>query len=120
MQGFQTIGSSVPWIEKAPGAMLDYVIDFSDLLDPAETLAGITPTVETGLTVGSSPAPAVNAAPLTVTLKDGAVKNIATGKAVIIWLGGGTENDRYRVTATCPVAGSIKVVEQAIEIRVAA
>lgn len=98
MTGFTTLGSALPWINKRPGAVLDYVIDLSDELGAGETLSSVSVTAETGLTIGTSPAPAVNASPLTVELPDGTTKTIAIGKACVMWLTGGTVGERYTVT----------------------
>lgn len=101
MTGFTTLGSALPWINKRPGAVLDYVIDLSDELGAGETLSSVSVTAETGLTIGTSPAPAVNASPLTVELPDGTTKTIAIGKACVMWMIGGTVGERYTVTVTC-------------------
>lgn len=100
MTGFTTLGSALPWINKRPGAVLDYVVDMSDELGAGETLSSVSVTAETGLTIGTSPAPAVNASPLTVEL-GGTYKTIAIGKACVMWLTGGTVGERYTVTVTC-------------------
>lgn len=118
MDGFTTLGTEVPWIRKRPGEVLDYIADLSDWLGPGETLASVTAVADIGLTVLSSPAPAVNASPLTVTLADGSEKTIATGEAAVIWLSGGTAGSRYDVTLTCPVANSPRVVQRTFQVRV--
>mgnify|MGYP000865172881 CR=1 FL=1 len=118
MEGFVTLGTEVPWIRKRPGEVLDYVADLSDWLGTGETLASVGGVAGTGLTVVSIPAPAINAAPLTVTLSDGSAKTLATGEAAVIWLSGGTAGSRYDVTITCPVAGSPRVVQRTFQVRV--
>lgn len=57
MDGFVTIGASVPWINKRPGEVLDYIVDFSDYLGSGEALSGISAVADTGIVIGSSPAP---------------------------------------------------------------
>lgn len=113
--GFNTIGSALPWIEKRPGALLDYVIDFSDDLAAGETLSSASVSVEAGITLGSSPAPYVNSSTLTVRLKDDTTKTIAAGKAVVLWLSGGTLGERYDVTVTCPQGG--RILPRTFEVR---
>lgn len=98
MTGFTTLGSALPWIIKRPGEVLDYVLDLSDYLGAGETLSGVSVAADTGITIGTSPAPAVNASPLTVELPDGTTKTIATGKACVMWMIGGTVSERYTVT----------------------
>lgn len=118
MEGFVTLGAVVPWIHKRPGEVLDYVADLSDWLGTGETLASVAVVADTGLTVVSIPATAINAAPLTVTLADGTVKTIATGEAAVIWLSGGSAGSRYDVTVTCTVSGSPRVVQRTFQVRV--
>lgn len=118
MEGFVTIGAEVPWIRKRPGEVLDYIADLSDWLGPGETLASATAVADAGLTVLSSPAPAVNAAPLTVTLADGSEKTIAAGEAAVIWLSGGSAGSRYDVAVTCTVSGSQRVAQRTFQVRV--
>ena len=64
MDGFTTLGTDVPWIRKRPGEVLDYVWDLSDYLGSSETLSGISVVADAGITIGTSPAPAVNTGPL--------------------------------------------------------
>lgn len=113
--GFTTIGSAIPWIEKRPGALLDYVIDFSDDLPAGEALSSVTVDPEAGIVVGSSPAPAINSGALTVKLKDDTTKTIAIGKAVVLWLSGGTLPGRYLVTVNCPQGA--RILSRTFEVR---
>ena len=118
MDGFTTLGTDVPWIRKRPGEVLDYIVDLSDWLGTGETLASVTATADAGISIGTSPAPAVNSSPLYVTLADESVKSIPAGEAAVIWLSGGAIGSRYDVTVTCPVAGSAKVVQRTFQVRV--
>jgi len=116
MTGFTTIGSALPWINKHPGTVLDYVIDFTDQLGAGETLSSVTVSAESGITVGSSPAPSVNGGALSMAMPDGTTRNIAAGKAVVVWLSGGTVGGRYDITVTAP-SGS-RVLQQSFQVRV--
>ena len=116
MTGFTTLGSALPWINKRPGAVRDYVIDFTDQLGAGETLSSVTVSAEAGITVGSSPAPAVNGGSLSMEMPDGSMHNIAAGKAVVLWLSGGSVGGRYDVTVTAPVGSG--AVQQSFQVRV--
>ncbi len=116
MDGFVTIGASEPWINKRPGEVLDYIVDFSDYLGSGEALSGISAVADTGIVIGSSPAPAINASPLQVTLADGSSKTIAVGEAVVIWLSGGTVGGRYDVTATA--TSGARTIQRTFQVRV--
>lgn len=118
MTGFTTLESALPWINKRPGAVLDYVVDMSDELGAGETLSSVNVTAETGLTIGTSPSPAVNASPLTVRLTDGTYKTIAIGKACVLWMAGGTVGERYTVTVAC-VSGA-RTNPKSFEVRMVA
>lgn len=73
---------------KHPGELVDYAPDFVDQLVGAEILQTLTScTVGTGLTLGSSPAPAIS------------------GSTVVFWVSGGTHGQTYRVTITVVTSG---------------
>ncbi len=78
-----------------PSASLDHAVTVQGLA-VGETLSG-TPTVtpETGLTVGTSPAPVIG----------GAASNVVT-----FWLSGGTSGRRYQGEIRCATSGSRTVV----------
>lgn len=116
MDGFTTLGTEVPWIRKRPGEVLDYVWDLSDYLGSSETLSGISVVADAGITIGTSPAPAINAAPLQVTLPDGSSKTIAAGEAAVIWLSGGTVGSRYDITATA--TSGPRTIQRTFQVRV--
>ena len=116
MDGFVTLGAGVPWINKRPGEVLDYVWDLSDYLASGESLSGISVTADSGITVGTSPAPAVNVSPLSVTLADGSSKTIAAGEAAVIWLSGGTVGSRYDITATA--TSGARTIQRTFQVRV--
>lgn len=83
--------------EKQPAEIQDYDIDFSEYLGDAEdTGASHTVTVPAGITKVSS------------TLVDGVVK---------VWLSGGTNGAKYRITATLTTTGG-RVKEAEIDIKV--
>lgn len=116
MAGFVTIGAGVPWINKRPGEVLDYVWDLSDYLAAGESLSGISVTADSGITIGTSPAPAVNASPLDVRLPDGSSKTIPAGEAAIIWLSGGNIGSRYDITATA--TSGARTIQRTFQVRV--
>lgn len=116
MDGFVTLGTEVPWIRKRPDEVLDYIVDLSDYLGSGETLSGISAVADTGIVIGSSPAPAINASPLQVTLADGSGKTIAAGEAVVIWLSGGTVGSRYDITATA--TSGARTIQRTFQVRV--
>ena len=116
MEGFVTLGTEVPWIRKRPGEVLDYVWDLSDYLGSSETLSGISVVADAGITIGTSPAPAINASPLQVTLPDGSSKTIAAGEAAVIWLSGGTIGSRYDITATA--TSGARTIQRTFQVRV--
>ncbi len=116
MDGFVTIGAGVPWINKRPGEVLDYVWDLSDYLSSGESLSGISAVADTGIVIGSGPAPAINASPLQVTLADGSSKTIAAGEAAVIWLSGGTVGSRYDITVTA--TSGARTVQRTFQVRV--
>jgi hypothetical protein len=116
MEGFVTLGTDVPWIRKRPGEVLDYVWDLSDYLGSSETLSGISVVADAGITIGTSPAPAINVSPLQVTLADGSSKTIAAGEAAVIWLSGGTIGSRYDITATA--TSGARTIQRTFQVRV--
>lgn len=116
MDGFVTLGAIVPWINKRPGEVLDYIWDLSDYLGAGETLSGVAVVADTGITIGASPAPAINASPLQVMLADGSSKTIAAGEAAVIWLSGGTVGSRYDVTATA--TSGARTIQRTFQVRV--
>jgi hypothetical protein len=116
MDGFVTLGTEVPWIRKRPGEVLDYVWDLSDYLGSSETLSGISVVADAGITIGASPAPAINAAPLQVTLPDGSSKTIAAGEAAVIWLSGGSIGSRYDITLTA--TSGARTIQRTFQVRV--
>lgn len=118
MDGFTTVGTKRPWIEKRPDEVLDYVIGLSDWLPAGATLASVSADADVGLTVLNSPAPAVSSVPITVTLQDETERTFPAGEAVVIWLSSGTVDARYAVTVTCPVVNSPLVVQRSFEVRV--
>lgn len=118
MTGFTTLGAIVPWINKRPGEVLDYVWDLSDYLGAGETLSGVAVVADTGITIGTSPAPAVNAGPLQVTLPDGGSKTIAAGEAAVVWLSGGSIGNRYDITLTA--TSGARVIQRTFEVRMVA
>lgn len=116
MDGFVTLGTEVPWIRKRPGEVLDYIWDLSDYLGAGETLATLSVAADAGITIGTSPAPAINAAPLQVTLPDGSSKTIAAGESAVIWLSGGTVGSRYDITATA--TSGPRTIQRTFQVRV--
>lgn len=119
MDGFVTIGASVPWINKRPGEVLDYVWDVSDylaVLGGGATLSTISVIADDGITIGTSPAPAINVSPLQVTLADGSSKTIAAGEAAVIWISGGTIGSRYDITATA--TSGARTIQRTFQVRV--
>ena len=115
MDGFSTLGQIVPWINKRPGEVLDYVWDLSDYLASGESLSGISVTADSGIAIGTSPAPAINAAPLQVTLPDGSSKTIPAGEAAVIWLSGGIVGNRYDITATA--TSGARTIQRTFQVR---
>lgn len=89
---------------KDPNAVLDYGWDFGAWLDTTETITAATVTVPTGLTKntdGIIDSPSTN----------------ATDAAVMVWLQGGTVDERYPVT--CHIATSAgRQDDRTIQIRV--
>lgn len=116
MDGFTTLGTEVPWIRKRPGEVLDYIVDLSDYLGSGETLSGISAVADTGIVVGSSPAPAINASPLQVTLADGSSKTISAGEAAVVWLSGGSIGNRYDITLTA--TSGARTIQRTFQVRV--
>ena len=116
MDGFTTLGTDVPWIRKRPGEVLDYVWDLSDYLGSSETLSGISVVADAGITIGTSPAPAVNAGPLQVTLPDGSSKTIDAGDAAVVWLSGGSIGSRYDITLTA--TSGARTIQRTFQVRV--
>ena len=119
MDGFNTLGTSVPWINKRPGEVLDYVWDVSDylaVLGGGATLSTISVIADAGITIGASPAPAINASPLSVTMPDGSAKTIAPGEAVTIWLSGGAVGSRYDITLTA--TSGARTIQRTFQVRV--
>ena len=116
MDGFVTLGTSVPWINKRPGEVLDYVLDMSDYLGAGETLSGVSVVSDTGITICSSPAPTVNSGPLQVTLADGSSKTIAAGEAAVVWLSGGSIGSRYDITLTA--SSGARTIQRTFQVRV--
>ncbi len=116
MDGFNTLGAIVPWINKRPGEVLDYIWDLSDYLGAGETMSGVAVVADTGITIGASPAPAVNAGPLQVTLPDGSSKTIATGEAAVVWLSGGSIGNRYNITLTA--TSGARTIQRTFQVRV--
>lgn len=64
---------------KAPVAILDYQLDWTDWLQAGESLTTCTVTADVGITVGSNPAPVI------------------VGKAVVWWLLDGVIGQSYDV-----------------------
>ena len=119
MEGFVTLGTEVPWIRKRPGEVLDYVWDLTDYLAAlggGATLSTISVIADAGITIGTSPAPAINVSPLQVTLADGSSKTIAAGESAVIWLSGGTVGSRYDITATA--TSGARTVQRTFQVRV--
>jgi hypothetical protein len=116
MEGFVTLGTSVPWIRKRPGEVLDYVWDLSDYLGSSETLSGISVVADAGITIGASPAPAVNTGPLQVTMPDGSSKTIDAGEAAVVWLSGGSIGSRYDITLTA--TSGARTIQRTFQVRV--
>lgn len=116
MEGFVTLGTDVPWIRKRPGEVLDYVWDLSDYLGSSETLSGISVVADAGITIGTSPAPAVNTGPLQVTLPDGSSKTIDAGDAAVVWLSGGSIGSRYDITLTA--TSGARTIQRTFQVRV--
>lgn len=116
MEGFVTLGTDVPWIRKRPGEVLDYVWDLSDYLGSSETLSGISVVADAGITIGTSPAPDVNAGPLQVTLPDGSSKTIDAGDAAVVWLSGGSIGSRYDITLTA--TSGARTIQRTFQVRV--
>lgn len=116
MTGFVVLGQSLPFISKRAGEVLDYALDFSDWLGVGEVLSSVSASAASGITIGSSPAPAVNAGSLTVTHEDGAIRTVAPGEAAVLWLSGGTTGQRYVVTVTC--TSGARTVQRSFEVRV--
>lgn len=78
-----------------PLALFDHTVTVDGLADD-ETLTGTpTVTVQTGMTVGSSPGPAIS----------GAASNV-----VVFWLSGGVSGTRYDGEIRCPTSGGRVVV----------
>jgi len=113
--GFNTLGSAVAWIEKRPGELKDYYVDYTDDLAEGETLSSVAAAVGTGITL-ASPAPTINAGPVTVKLRDGTTTTIAAGKAAVVWLSGGAVGDRPLVTVTCPQGA--RILQRNFEVRI--
>ena len=116
MDGFVTLGTEVPWIRKRPGEVLDYVWDLSDYLGSSETLSGISVVADAGITIGTSPAPAVNTGPLQVTMPDGSSKTIDAGEAAVVWLSGGSIGSRYDITLTA--TSGARTIQRTFQVRV--
>lgn len=116
MTGFVVLGQQLPHINKRAGEVLDYVLDFSAWLGAGEVLSSVTATATAGITIGSSPAPAVNAGSLTVEQDDGSPRTIAAGEAAVLWLSGGSVGQRYAVTVTC--TSGARTVQRSFEVRV--
>lgn len=116
MDGFATLGQSVPWINKRPGEVLDYIWDLSDYLASGESLNSVSVTADSGISIGTSPAPAVNASPLAVVLPDGSDKTIPPGEAITIWLSGGSIGSRYDITATA--TSGARTIQRTFQVRV--
>jgi hypothetical protein len=72
--------------EQHPGDILDHAIAFADWLD-GDDLSTVAVTVQSGLTLGSSPAPAIS------------------GDDVVFWLRGGTTGTTYAVQVTVTTTG---------------
>ena len=84
--------------EQHPGDVLDHAVQFADWLDTDE-LSTVAVTVSAGITLGSSPAPAIS------------------GDDVVFWLSGGTTGTTYfaQVTVTT-TGGRTRVVDCQIPI----
>jgi hypothetical protein len=68
-----------------PNAVLDYVVDWSDWLDEADSISSHTATATTGVTVASSS---------------------VVGDTVVAWLSGGTAGNDYTVTVHITTAAN--------------
>lgn len=81
---------------KHPSEVVDYALDFDDWLVGAETLSTLTScTAGAGITVGSSPAPAIS------------------GTTVVFWLSGGTSGTTYNVQVVVVTSGGRTLVADA-------
>lgn len=74
---YRNQGDGIPIIDKAPNAVLDYLMQWTDWLAAGETISGNVVTTDTGIV----------AAPVT-----------ATSTTVTVWLSGGTTKVTYLVT----------------------
>jgi len=69
-----------------PGANLNQAVSFVDWLTPGDSIVSATVTADPGITIGSSPPPAV------------------VGNEVIFWVSGGTLGSSYIITVTITTA----------------
>jgi hypothetical protein len=82
---------------KHPGETVDNPLDYTDWLVGAETLSTISSvTVGTGITLASSPAPAIN------------------GALVTFWLSGGSNGQTYTVRVIVTTSGGRTLVVDAV------
>lgn len=82
-----------------PGDVLDHAIDCADWLATGDALSTVAVAADAGITVGSSPAPAIS------------------GTSVVFWLSGGTTGTTYNVQVTITTTGGrTKVIDCTIEI----
>jgi hypothetical protein len=77
------MGLASPLPPKAPAAVLDYQMDWSNWLAAGETISSADVSAATGLTVNPA----------------GKATSVAAG-VVTFWLGGGTSGATYAVTVT--------------------
>lgn len=88
---------------KHPSEVVDYSLDFDDWLVGAETIATLTScTAATGITVGSSPAPAISGTTIVFWLSGGTSGTAYLGETVIVTSGGRTLVADWQITVTDP------------------
>lgn len=96
--------ATIPHYEKDPDAVLDYKFSWSDWLDVGETISSITTTVESI---------AGDAAPL---IEDSVQSD---SSSVVMWLSGGTPQNRYRVSCRITTSNSpARIDERSIQIQI--
>lgn len=88
---------TLSWPDKDPDEVLDYEIDWSDRLG-TDTIATSTWTVPVGLTEGTSD---------------------INGAKTFVFLSGGTDGARYRITNRVVTAG-LRTMEQSVHLRITA
>lgn len=86
--------TTVVWPDKHPSDVLDYAVAFATWLETGDSLSTVSVSADAGITVGSSPAPAID------------------GTDVVLWLSGGTTGTTYDVQVTVTTdGGRTKVVD---------